>query len=285
MTNYINSPQSIIKIIADLILYLNNLLTNWFIFGIIYITKLLNTCTESSTIKSALSNISLYFNRLIILIKQITTMINNFIGTLTNTERIDAKYYMIDVKTDFPSDNKLNFILKPKTEHTCSDLIPVESTFDNIFNIEFMIKYVILNTVTDVIVKKSAIFLKYRFCIDDPNTIDSNENLIVVPDLIDVEDKTPEDTNGSPIPPPLNINETNLELIYVFKSKTTQDLSEYDPSNSSSSIPTNAILVFIKLIVKGPLDRSNFSLTTDHEEILKIKADIKITHSRSITQA
>ena len=267
MNQIFHSPQSIIKAGVSLVLNLVALLFNT-------ILTLLTDLSKNSNLNNSITQYLVGFTELTtILLAQITAGIHTIINIIINTDQLNKFYTLSALSTTLPSSTTFDFehILEDETDG--NKLIPVDTGFDCTFNVTINVYYFSRLASTGELNRKASQILKYKFDIVDQAMVDKLDDLIVVPELLDFEDKSPQVINGTTVPSPLN--NVALHIQYLYTSIVGTDVV-YDPL-IDTSFPTGlATLKGIHLKVKGKFDRSDFVAGGTVAEKLKTRGNITI---------
>jgi len=216
-------------------------------------------------------------NCLILILKGIYVMLCNIFGDIFNTERFDSCYHMkgstdcalIDTETDYEI-SLIGNTIKHK-------YIPITYGYLMEVNVDLIISYYLWSDDSEVLYQNVQI-LKYKFFVNDPYCLNSTDEttdfccylLSSIPELIDFEDRSPCNLNGTPLPNILQ--DVSLKVVFVFLSSTGTEVI-YDPTDEDAEVPTGK-LKSLKLVVCTTLDRQ---ITDNATAVEKIKSTAKVS--------
>lgn len=290
MNNIIESPQNIFGFIIDSLIKIFTLLIEYLSLSINNLINTLEKSANNSTYKDTILNITTIIKKFMINIvlftKSINTMSYNTINEAINVETIESRFYMdgdsgILETTNNPS-RSFNILLK----HTGVGFtnIPVENGYEMDININLLVGYYLWVTDDDsnkTIKRQCVQILKYRFFFNDPQLIGSASStsvgtslLNIVPELIDFEDHTPFDINGTKVPSPLQDITLKLKYVYEDSSSNVTKTIIYDPLDSSISVPSTGKITQLQLSVIGKLDTIKLSGVSNISEKIKIRSKV-----------
>lgn len=283
MNNIIESPQNLCGFVIDLLIKIFTLLIEYLSLSIISLMDVIEKNTNNSTITKAVKK---FMTNAILFTKSINIMSYNTINTAINVETLESYFYMDGDSGILEETNDSSRSFNILLEHAGVGFtnIPVDDGYEMDININLMVGYYLWVTDEDSnkTIKRQCIqILKYRFFFNDPKLIGSSDSTLVgtsllniVPELVDFEDHTPFDINGTKVPSPLQ--DITLKLKYVYEdssSKVTKTII-YDPLDSSIQVPTTGKITQLQLSVTGKLDTIKLSGVSDISEKIKIRSKI-----------
>jgi hypothetical protein len=272
-----SSPQNIIRALVNLALTVTNLTIGLIITAVNTIAGSLGS-VDNSTVKSILEFTDNFIEQTQLFLKQVSTSLNNVINTITNTDQINAFHTLTNSETDITDSTtevSLSYTLTNATDS--KKTIEVETGYDCDFTVTLYANYFSWLNETGKLSRKSTHILKYKFNINDQQLVDSLEDLVVTPELLDFEDKTPTILNGTTVPSPMS--DVSLGLKYVL-TKPGADSKKieviYDPA-VDTVFPTDVTeLKGIQLKPSLTFDRSVLSSTDQITENLKFRANTNV---------
>ena len=197
--------------------------------------------------------------------------------------QINAFYSLVYSTTELPGDDTEETELSKVLENESDSikLLSISPKYDSVYDVELIANYFSWLKDGGALNRKSTQVLTYKFSIPDQNSVDTLEDLVVVPKLLNFEDRTPPIINGTTVPSPLS--EIALHLKYVFtKPGTGTEVIEviYDPE-TDSTFPVG-VTILKGLHVKASLifDRSVLSSTNIVTEKLQLRANINVKSDR-----
>ena len=275
-----SSPQNIIRAVINISVTITNLLMGLIITVINTVSNSLGS-VDNATVKTTLEFTDTFIEQTQIFIKQITTYINNIINVVTNTDQVNAFHTLTHSETsitDSTSEIDLSYVLTNATDS--KKTIPVDLGYDNDFTLTLYASYFSWLNETGKLSRKSTHILKYKFSINDQQLVDSLDDLVVTPELLDFEDKTPTILNGTTVPSPMS--DVSLGLKYVFSKTVDGKKVEtiYDP-DIDTEFPTDVkVLEGIQLKTSLTFDRSVLSSTDQISEKLKFRSNVNIESNK-----
>lgn len=276
MGQILSSPQNIIKAIVEGMIGFLETMTN---FMLSLIQKITKNQTNIPMLDSMFVYINIHIKYIMLHILQTKTAISNIINKITNYDQLFEYHSVVSVTTDLPADDaeetEINSILCNEAngvKHIC-----VLPRYDCIYNVELIANYYSWLKENCSLNRKSTQVLSYKFSLPDQFSVDSLEDLVVIPQLLNFEDRTPPIINGTTVPSPLS--EVSLHLIYVFTKPTScSALTEviYDPEVDITFPQGVTALKSIWFKSSLIFDRSVLSSTKVVDEKLKFRANIKV---------
>lgn len=281
MANIFDSPQNIIEFIINLLTTILTLFATYLKIGVDYLMDLLDSASQSASyysyIKTVVTTVKNFMANFVILIRSIMTYILNLFGQINDT---DSYTKIVSLTSDSGNltrndEDVRPFSLELEKKGLGGKDITLEPDYSVDGTLNFAIGYYLWSGLTDKKLEKQSIqYLKYKFFLNAPKLL--TEVPSIVPELIDFDDYTQNDVNGTKIPSPLQ--DVTLKVKYVYTITSSSNVTSTTVVDSNESVPTNGKLTALRFIVTGNLTTINVS-SEDLTEKIRINGRTELANS------